>query len=355
MRKNPRNGLRGFRAIVLERDPRITLPLLMEFPSARRREGGELSSYGGPMIRLTEPIYLETRNPSSKTQLFTWTGKMRCPSLSLPAGPPSILGVCAMAEERVVRAIEARDPEGFRSMHDPLVGRPDENRYICDVCYATKGRYHRFRGLIAKQRIVKEWIDLCLEKGGEPVAWPWHRSKREVARNLDLFVPDTLVRLMGEAVGFLASDSVASVMRWKGVDTRYFRLFDSGECYSPVLYLGLREIAKKASHVRFWMPTRAWVFERFREVVNIFPPPPNLVLRPSALFLNALPPRVPGMAAGTMVMTDGRGADMLQAVEGIWKCPAYFGGKTESCTENHSGPCRVCWDRPDLPVSYMYH
>lgn len=91
----------------------------------------------------------------------------------------------------------------------------------------------------------------------------------------------------------------------------------------------------------------------------------NLTLRPSGLFVNAPPPEVPGFAAGTTVHTWDHREAFLK--EGIYLCPAYDKdpnlpvkrGKnkvTKSCEFISSGkPCRVCWERPDVRVSYQLH
>ena len=81
----------------------------------------------------------------------------------------------------------------------------------------------------------------------------------------------------------------------------------------------------------------------------------NVIVRCSGLVHNASPPVVgiPGLAAGTTVHHDDWSDEFRS--RGIHLCPAYQGEKALSCEFNDVGACRVCWDHPDVPVSYMFH
>lgn len=322
--------LTALRNLVKPLDSRIQPEIVLAFPGTKITEKGEVKVSDGPLIKLSEPIH----GPSA-VQLFTWTSKMRCPSLSIPAGLPAIKGSCAMAAEHVVRRVEEVDP-WFPVLHESLERDDEQNPLVCDRCYAKKGRYTKFVNIIIKQRIVREWMDI-----------QFSRATRDNPFG-------TFVEQFGRGVGFLSHEFVREIMFQNGVDTRYFRLFDSGEVYKPVVYLALRAVALRLRNVRFWMPTRMWVYAEFRDLVASNPPPPNLVVRPSALFVGAAAPAlagtVPGFSAGTTV--NRKEEDLPRSV---WRCPAYFGGKTESCTANHMGSCRRCWDSPGTVVSYKMH
>ena len=92
--------------------------------------------------------------------------------------------------------------------------------------------------------------------------------------------------------------------------------------------------------------------------------PRNLTVRPSGLLINELPPMIPGLAAGTAVHTWDQRERFRKA--GVHICPAYDispeqkkakrGQKiSKSCEYNETGPCRVCWNHPEIPVSYQLH
>ena len=64
---------------------------------------------------------------------------------------------------------------------------------------------------------------------------------------------------------------------------------------------------------------------------------PNVTVRPSALFFNAPAPRIPGLSAGSTAASDGS-----------YSCPA-------SKQDNECRDCRMCWDAPEVSISYKAH
>jgi hypothetical protein len=153
----------------------------------------------------------------------------------------------------------------------------------------------------------------------------------------------------------------------KKVNTKYFRIHDAGDLWTPKYYLAWRSVCEafhyQGRRVQFWCPTRMWASPRWQELFRDYPPPPNLTLRPSALFFGAPAPSVPGIAEGSTASSVPLGSgigrdpsDPLTKVRPnqVWDCPAYDAdeGDDKSCA---SVRCRVCWTRPDVAVSYREH
>jgi hypothetical protein len=279
---------------------------------------------GGPGIMLNHPIGAS----SEKTSLFTFTSKMNCPSFSLPAGPEEYGGTCAPSLESEI------SDQDIHRLHKPLEGRKPYQTFICDTCYAGKGNYIRFFTVNSSQTILKAWTEQALAEGR--------------------FV-DEIVR----AIRYLQEPDVAGAVREYLCDTRFFRIHDSGEFYSEEYYEAWREVCMSLKKTKFWAPTRMWVYPEWRDIFSRSKPPKNLSLRPSALFVDALPPRGLKTKLGT--------AEGSMSVPGdptdpkVYMCPASYQGDPEwvdvgSCLHNYTGrKCRACWVRPDLKVNYWTH
>jgi hypothetical protein len=142
----------------------------------------------------------------------------------------------------------------------------------------------------------------------------------------------------------------------------FFRWHDSGDLQSIDHLRRIVAVCERTPEVRHWLPTREYeIVAAFVEAGGVIPP--NLVVRLSALMIDAEPPRpVPGVAlrAGDVVIPDsiahlptstvhtpggvapvtGKGAIVCRAVE---------------LRDNQCGPCRACWDRRVRNVSYGEH
>lgn len=282
---------------------------------------------GGPCITITDKLggifhYTTAegkRLPYTKSTLFTWTSKMSCPSFSLPAGP-GYKGTCPAANR------ESVEREGsYVKFHPPLPVAsnpdPDKTTFVCDVCYAGKGRYLMYKSMSLGQVAKFEWVKKTLRAG-------------------------SFARRMTEAIASLVEDEdVEELLRTKLVSNKFFRIHDSGDFFAPEYYRAWVEVCEELPEVFFWAPTRMWVYEKWRKVFQNYPPPKNLSLRPSALFLSAPPPMIKGMAAGTTSI-EGR---MDSPVK---NCPAYEGEAEHSCA---AARCRTCWVEKERPVNYLTH
>lgn len=342
-----------------------------------KKKGQLVGFFGGPKVNFTSPVVYKTDKielpPWSGTSLFTFTTKMSAASFSLPAGPVSIespedinavkrnepslfkneetlqgskqwdsldpvsaggirrkiYGTCPAA---VARSVERLD---YQKFHEPM----SSAAYICDSCYAGKGNY-RYPNMAIKQIALLAWVEKTLDEG-------------------------TFVEQMTAAVKSLQTTETIEILAAKQVTPFFFRIHDAGDFYSEDYYLAWCDVMDRCPEVRFWAPTRMWVFPKFR---NIFQErlPENLALRPSALTIDALPPRdLPGqltpepvnletvqnpppstnpIATGTMVNSPA----VNPAKEGIWPCPAYQATGDHSCANaprpDGSGiGCRTCW------------
>lgn len=121
----------------------------------------------------------------------------------------------------------------------------------------------------------------------------------------------------------------------------FFRLHDCGDFASIEYVRAWTRIARALPETRFWAPTRTWRLggewlEALRELASL----PNVVVRPSALYLNEPPPVVDGLSAGAGVYAKG------VELEG-YKCPAGTPEHGPSC-----GECRVCFRARKTPVLY---
>lgn len=356
----------------------------------------------GPMLLLPEPLWVPYRTPAGGrkterdgvwavgTSLLSITGKMGCTSMSLPAGPIGAQGTCQMAKRRTTQALAMRsDPDSadafrqeLRLQFDAAPPTPIYNRrgelvaegppaYICDGCYAGKGHYDKIALNIWRMMWRLAWVNAALEQ-------PHGFFVTQMVRALTHFY-----------------ELPAKLQRSAGINGRYFRWHDAGDVYKPEYWDAIVEIAERLPRITFWMPTRQWAApawaERFRAQL-----PENLVVRPSALFVDGPAPILTedsSLAAGTMVSRGPVGslrpwvqeahrsrpfqgpavgipADPRHPFAGerlfperrlvpvrkdeVWDCPAYLGDtdKARSCLAQK---CRVCWTRPDVAVSYNNH
>jgi hypothetical protein len=127
----------------------------------------------------------------------------------------------------------------------------------------------------------------------------------------------------------------------------YFRIHDSGDFFSVAYVEAWITIAAALPHVRFWAPTHSWAIQgRQRpdvdpllEALRRLDSLPNVTVRPSAVRIEDPPPVISGLSAGSAVTTDHATAT----------CPKSLR------TPSNCGPCRRCWDEPQVPVTYLKH
>ena len=280
---------------------------------------GKTGYSGGPKVAILGGFKYATagghNRPFNFTSLFTWTSKMSCPSFSIPAGPTESGGTCLAAK------VSSIEKEGTYVEHSkPFSQMPTGQKPICDLCYAGKGRYLMYKSMSLGQVAKLAWVRKTLRSG-------------------------TFVRRMAEAISSLHDEKIEETLARKLVSNKYFRIHDSGDFFSPEYYKAWVEVCYAVPSVKFWAPTRLWVYQKYRDLFENYPPPANLTLRPSALFTGAEAPRIRGLAGGS-TSVDGRMPDP------VWNCPAYEGDEEKSCA---AAGCRMCWTGQKKAVNYLTH
>ena len=173
---------------------------------------------------------------------------------------------------------------------------------ICGQCYAAKGNYG---------------VPMVRHALAERYRWTLALMKSPAGQ-------DAFVEYMTLAI--------------QAVDSPYFRIHDSGDLFSPAYARCWARIARNLSHVRFWFPTRSYRIPNLLPAIRELAALPNVTIRPSALFLDAAPPVIEGLAAGSGATHSKSDAT----------CPAYR--QDGECRD-----CRFCWDQPGKPVLYPLH
>jgi hypothetical protein len=118
----------------------------------------------------------------------------------------------------------------------------------------------------------------------------------------------------------------------------YFRFHDSGDILGLWYLESIARVAENLPKIKFWVPTREYQILRLwdKEVGSL---PSNLIIRVSALRVDASPPKVLGLPAST-VYKDSEPTGSL--------CPSYLqGGRCLDCVK--------CWDRRSKNIAYRYH
>lgn len=342
-----------------------------------------------------------------KTRVLTWTGKMGCPSFSLPAGSPRIGGSCpgATVGQSVI------DPETRRARL-PASGleRVDLGRSICSHCYATTGNYesgngHTFevlrfawvrralavtmQGAPTEDPAASEFVQIMVDAIRRADYLPKGGKRRGDEKSYD-YGPER-----EQAVGHVLAQEIGGSRRPAGA--KYFRIHDSGDFFSIRYLRAWGAICRAHPDVLFWAPSRAWASE-LRGPMGKFleeEAPPNLVIRPSAYHVGAASPAIPGWphSGSTALLKYWEGmADpalaegpMSEARENMlrdffkaagksaperrpgaretrasWYCQTYATLNAEhNCREalNPDGKkgCRACWTRPEESINYAFH
>lgn len=135
-------------------------------------------------------------------------------------------------------------------------------------------------------------------------------------------------------------EAMVVLVRWQvGYNSApYFRWFDSGDIQDLEMLHRIAEVARQTPEVSHWLPTREYgIVRSYRETAEF---PPNLVVRLSALWVDAAPPSKIGQPTST-VHQDRRPVGI--------NCPAYRSSPA-TC-----GDCRACWDPAVSNVSYPWH
>jgi hypothetical protein len=126
-----------------------------------------------------------------------------------------------------------------------------------------------------------------------------------------------------------------------------FRVHDSGDLFNHAYVSAWGRIADALPDVQFWIPTRSHTLPMLLDSIRKLAARPNVVVRPSALTFDELPPIVDGLAAGTTVI---RSLPVLDSLPGVRLCPKTDPRDGRSNCED----CRSCFDGSE-PVAYLEH
>lgn len=120
---------------------------------------------------------------------------------------------------------------------------------------------------------------------------------------------------------------------------RYFRWFDSGDCYHIELAHKILEIMIRTPWCRHWFPTRMYKFAKFHRVFELMDALPNVKVRYSSDAIDGSY----GPDQGSTIVWDEQQVD----------------SQTHLCRSfEHAGKCngcRVCWSKDVPVVAYKTH
>ena len=147
-------------------------------------------------------------------------------------------------------------------------------------------------------------------------------------------------------------DALSSMIAVKcKAPNNYFRWHDSGDLQGVWHLANIAEVCRRTPTVHHWLPTREYGY--VAKYLERGPLPDNLCIRLSAHMIDSepvLPPELEGMPVSTvstvstlktgMQIVEGKGSIECRAVE---------------ARENKCGPCRACWDRRVVNVTYPQH
>jgi hypothetical protein len=273
--------------------------------------------------------------------LFTYTSKMNAASFSLPAGLGDNHGTCPASNQRLIEQHHLAMP-----LIDPATisrKRPHGLPYsfTCSICYAAGGRYGWAKYIHISQHARKIWVMKLIAEG---------KGSGSVFADVMTRALTMLTTLRGPLGVTVA----------KKCDPGYFRIHDSGDFYVPPYLEGWCLTAAALPHIKFWAPTRVWVFpemaHKYYEVAARFRGLENMTIRPSALYVSSPPPMVAPFAAGSMCAKRRQldaSPPLATLPTGVWDCPAYRGDSAQHTC--YAQGCRKCWDSPATPISYSEH
>jgi hypothetical protein len=119
----------------------------------------------------------------------------------------------------------------------------------------------------------------------------------------------------------------------------HFRWFDSGDMYTLPLAWKIYNVMQMTPHVKHWLPTRMYKFDKFKPGLRMMERLPNVVVRYSSDSVTG--ETVEGPNSSTIV------SDAAQAPE-AFVCGAYQ-------RDGKCGGCRACWDKAIPVVAYPAH
>lgn len=311
----------------------------------------DLSDPAAPAVALKGDFTYKGR-PFNHTVALTMTSKMSAFSFSLPSLHPDFLGACP-AQNVILQGdyIEKYRINDF-SQHGPKTRtRPQD--FICSGCYAAGG-FYSMPNVVLAQMGRFHYVRYTLESKG------WKALAKEI---------DRAIKVAYGRPRFKTQEAA-----------KYFRIHDSGDFFTLDYLRAWLEVCRRNSGITFWAPVRVWTQPGFLDLLA--EAPGNLMVRPSALQFEDPAPLIEPLALGSTSSKD----NVMRSGLADWECPAYAYGAEHkakygedakpSCGQafqfvpandraalakmtrtaiRKGDSCRVCWDHPDVSVSYRKH
>lgn len=123
-------------------------------------------------------------------------------------------------------------------------------------------------------------------------------------------------------------------------NSRYFRWFDSGDCYDLRLAKKILKVMESTPWVNHWMPTRMYKFAKFLPILESMNALPNVVVRYSSDSITG--ETIPGQCTSTIVQHFEDATDTMEV------CAAYT-------RDGKCGDCRACWNKSVQVIAYPAH
>ena len=125
-------------------------------------------------------------------------------------------------------------------------------------------------------------------------------------------------------------------------NSRFFRWFDSGDCYDVRLARKIHAVMLATPDVKHWLPTRMHKFVKFAEVFAAMDALPNVVVRRSGDEVITTSKPVQSDKTASVIVAD----DTVQT--GAKLCEAYK-------NDGKCNGCRACYDKAVKVIAYPAH
>ena len=197
---------------------------------------------------------------------------------------------------------------------------------ICSRCYACKG-FYQFANVKASLQARADFVLSSLRKDNG----------------------DTFVKEISEQIQKKYFDKNGKAKKLKNIDTSLFRVHDSGDLFSIKYINAWKRVCENFPQIKVWFPTREWIRERQMDALKALARLPNVVIKPSALYIDEKAPNVEGLDAGTAVYSCAKKA----IADGHAVCPATSNKEDHTCAGNN---CDNCFIKDfKKPIAYLAH
>lgn len=119
---------------------------------------------------------------------------------------------------------------------------------------------------------------------------------------------------------------------------RYFRWFDSGDCYHPALAFKIMLVIQQTPWCKHWLPTKSYTIPKIRVILDKIKALPNASVRYSS-------PDIDGS------YTSEHGSTVVPSPD--FKTDAHI--CQSFANAGKCGTCRKCWDKDVAVVAYVAH